>query len=135
MKRSITAILAGGAVFGATVAFAATLTVDGNNLGAGTDTLGIAACDDNGVDTTYTTAWDSTDNRFEVTGVTVNGIAEACEGEDVQVELLGASGASLGGGTTTETVGDGETLVDFAVDANVNAGLVENVAVTIYDAE
>ena len=133
MKRSITAILAGGAVFGATVAFAATLGVDGNNLGAGADP--IAACDADGVNTIYTTAWDATDDRFEVTGVTVQGIASACVGEDVQVELLDADGASLGGGTTTEEVATGTTAVDFDVDGNVPAAEVDNVAVTIYDAE
>jgi len=58
MKRSLTAILAGGAVFGATVTFAATLTPDAGNLGAGDGP--VATCDEDPV-TEYTVGWDDGD--------------------------------------------------------------------------
>lgn len=131
MKRSITAILAGGAVFGATVAFAATLTVDGNNLGAGTSTVGV--CDTVGVDTDYTVAWSSTTNQFEVTKVTVYNLDETnCSGEKVL--------ASIKHGTTwvtstTAAQSVGANPLTFDIPAGVPAKDANEVAVAMYDGD
>ena len=62
--KLLAALTVGGAVF----AMAATLSVGGSDLGAGNAT--VAACDPDGVTTSFTTAWDATDERYEVTAVT-----------------------------------------------------------------
>ena len=131
MKRSITAILAGGAVFGATVAFAATLTVDGNNLGAGDGP--VTTCD-TAPSTEYTVGWD--DGEFyEVTSVKVSAATPACDGQLVQIELLDTDGDSLGGSTAAKALSSGSVTFGSAdLDDDVSAEAVDNIAVTIYDA-
>lgn len=135
MKRSITAILAGGAVFGATVAFAATLTVDGNNLGAGADTDGISSCDTDGIFVDYAVAWDGTDKRYEVSSITAYGVAAACDGETLKVTLTGTGGASVTEVTTAvDNTAHSGTETMAAVD-NVLPANVTGAAAVVYDSD
>ena len=99
-KRLSLAVLAAFLVFAAVFAMAATLGgVTTSAVGA--DDAVVAACDANGVTVGYATGWDITDNRFEVTSVTVGGVADACDGQTLSVSLTGSSGAQIGSGSTT----------------------------------
>ena len=99
-KRFSIAVLAGLLVFAAVFAMAATL--GGITTSAvGSDDAVVAACDANGVSVSYATGWDTGDNRYEVTSVTVGGVADACDGQTLSVSLTNTSGAQIGTGSTT----------------------------------
>lgn len=100
MKRlAILAALAGIVVFGGVYAMAASLGgITTTSLGA--DDSAVASCDADGVSTSYTTAYDSTDKRYEVTTVTVAGIANTCDGKVMKVTLTDGT-SSLAEGTLT----------------------------------
>jgi hypothetical protein len=99
-RRTIAGIVAGLTVFGAVFASAASLGgITSGNVGA--DDATVASCDTDGVTTAYATAWDGTDDRYEVTSVTVTGIANACDGKTLSVSLTDASSNQIGSGTVT----------------------------------
>ena len=105
MKRNIlikllAALTVGGLVF----AMAATLSVSSGGVGAGDTT--VASCDTDGVSTAYTTAWDATDKRYEITTVTVGGLADACDDKTIKVSLTDSTGASIGAGTAANITVD-----------------------------
>lgn len=80
-------------VFGA----AATLGgITSDTVGAD-DTL-VASCDTDGVSTAYTTVWDATDVRYEVSTVTVSGVSDTCDGLNLRVSLTDGT-TQLGTGT------------------------------------
>jgi anti-sigma-K factor RskA len=97
-KRGIAAILAAVAIFGAVYAMAASLGgITSDAVGA--DNTIVASCDTDGVTTSYTTSWDAADERYEITAVTVGGVADTCDGQTMKVTLADASGTSLSEGT------------------------------------
>jgi hypothetical protein len=94
MKRWLTALLAGLTVFGTTFAFAATL--GGVTSGAvGANSAVVAACDSDGVTTSYDSAWDAADERYEVSDVTVLGVSDSCDGGTLKVSLQDSGGVQL----------------------------------------
>lgn len=132
MKRAVTALLAGGAVFAGATAFAASLTVNGNNLGAGTSPT-IAACDTDGVSVAYTIAWDATDNRYEVATAKVTGIDAACATEKVQLTLQTDAPAFVNA-ASEQSVTAGAATFSFTDDASrPTVESVTNVVVAVYD--
>jgi hypothetical protein len=97
-KRTLIAIVAGLVVFGGVFAMAASLGgVTSNKLGA--DNVAVASCDTDGVSAAYNTAWSATNKRYEVTGVVVSGVNDACDGQNLSVSLTDSSGAQIGTGT------------------------------------
>lgn len=103
-KRLIYALLAGVSTFGAITASAATLG-GLTPQGLGADDASVASCDTNGVTTSYTTQYNTTTTAgYKVDDVTVNGIADACNGKTMKITLVGASNASLGEVTATVAV-------------------------------
>jgi hypothetical protein len=99
-KRVTIALLAGLLVFAAVFAMAATL--GGITTSAvGADDAVVAACDANGVAVSYATGWDTGDNRYEVTSVTVAGVADGCDGQTLSVSLTNSSGVQIGSGSTS----------------------------------
>ena len=94
-KRLIFGLMMGTAVFGAVFASAASL--GGLNSGRlGADDSAVVACDTDGVEATYTTAYNTTGSAgYKVKDIKLSGINNACDGADVQVTLTGTSGASL----------------------------------------
>jgi hypothetical protein len=99
-RRTIAGILAGLTVFGAVFAMAASLGgITSGSVGA--DDAAVASCDTDGVTTTYTSSWDATDERYEVTGVTVGGINNNCDARTLSVSLTDTSGAQIGSGSVT----------------------------------
>ena len=131
-KRLLVGLAAAGIVGGATFGFAASLgTVDSDNLGAGNSV--VASCDGDGMDVSYSTAYnadggDSSQGGYDVTSVDLSGVAAACDGQEITVTLSGASDASLEEEIVTLDVVTGAASVD--VD-DVNAELVEGVHIVI----
>ena len=103
-KRVFIAILAGLLVFAGVFAMAASLGgITSNDVGA--DNTVVASCDTNGVTTSYATGWDATDKRYEITSVTVGGVNDACDGDNLSVSLTNAAGDQIGTGTVAMGTG------------------------------
>ncbi len=116
MRKFTIKALAGMTVFGAVFASAATLGgLTPDNLGAHDGS--VAACDTTGVTTSYTSAWDATDQRYEVATVTVKGVADACDGQSLKVTVPGSDGASIADGTLTIPT----SVVDHALTLSAGA--------------
>jgi hypothetical protein len=97
-KRTGLAVLAALLVFGGVLAMAASLGgITSTKVGA--DNTSLASCDTDGVSTSYTTAWDATDKRYEISTVTVSGVADACDGQTLAVSLTDTTGAQIGSGS------------------------------------
>jgi hypothetical protein len=97
-KRILIAVVAGIAVFGAALAFAASLTLSSDNVAAGDAT--VLTCD-TAVNATYNLTFSG--GVYKVQNVTVNGIAAGCSGQKVGVTLTDAGGV---------VVGDGQAVAD-----------------------
>jgi hypothetical protein len=125
-KRKSLAVVAAIAAFGAVSASAASLGgLTGTSLGA--DTSVVASCDTDGVAVGYTTAYAATPKEYQVSGVTLTGVAAACNGKSANVTVANAAGTSLGSATATVA----GTSVSFTLPAGVSAQAVGNVAVVI----
>jgi hypothetical protein len=95
MRKLLLALLVAGILGGAVYGAAASFTLTTTNLGA--DDSVVAACGDLSI--SYAVAWDATDNRYEVTSVTVTDPAPVtCDGASISVQLTdgGASAGSAG---------------------------------------
>lgn len=128
-KRILTAMLAGLVVFGSVFAFAATLG------GISTATIGannsaVAACDTDGVTATYTSAWDATDKRYEISSATVSGVADTCDGQTMKVALTDSAGAQLSEGSLSIPT-SGATSFNVSLAASVAATSASGVHVII----
>ena len=140
-RRAVVASLLGLTVGGGILASAASLTVTGNTLGAGTTT--IASCDTDGVALkyghTYLPGITAAQGQYRTSSVSVTGIAAACVGKAISVTLKDAAGLSLGGGTlaaipaivgpATEPV----VNISFAPSPWIDATAVVGAAVVIAD--
>lgn len=129
-KRTIAAAVVAVAGFGSVYAMASSLGgVTSAKVGA--DNVAVAACDTNGVTTAYTTAWDATDEVYEITAVTVTGIDNACDGQTVSISLTNSSGAQIGSGTTSIASDVLVTSQAVTLSTAPSAKLTENVHVLI----
>lgn len=84
----------------------------------------VASCDTDGVNLTYTTAYDATASTYQVTSATVDGIADDCVGQTLAVTVKDADGASLSDGSivvagTSETIGGMSAPAETLVGASV----------------
>ena len=97
-KRTGIAVLAALLVFGGVLAMAASLGgITSTKVGA--DNTALASCDTDGVSTSYTTAWDGADDRYEISTVTVSGVADACDTQTLSVSLTDTTGTQIGSGS------------------------------------
>jgi hypothetical protein len=132
-KNLLLALGAGGAATAAVVASAATIgTVDSTDLAAGTSV--VAACDSDGVAVTYTTAYDAVLGGYKVSTVTLDGVADACIGQEASITLKGAANvslASIAASVPTYTGTADDNTADFPVSGTVSAALATGVAVVI----
>lgn len=128
MKRILIALVAGGAVAGAVFAAAAGLVERPDDLGSGFAM--VASCDTDGVDFSYEVGFDIT---YNVTNITVDGIADRCIGQRYKLSLLGMGGRSL---AEFSGVVDSNSLANIIgidnPDFRVPAADVEQVALAIY---
>ena len=116
MKRRILLTIAVGvAAFSVVGGLAATLGgLSSSTLGA--DDAVVASCDSDGVSTSFRTRYDDVSDRYEVTDVTVSGLARACSGKSISVELTsGGNGIAAAAGVVPTLVNDaGSATVTFS---------------------
>lgn len=95
MRNKLIALLAGLLVFGVAAASAATLGgITSSSLGA--DTSVVAACDSDGIAVAYTTSYSAAAAGFVVDSVDISGMAPACTGQTLDLDLYDAANASVG---------------------------------------
>ncbi len=63
----------------------------------------VAACDTDGVSIAYTTSYSATASQYQVTAVTLSGIAATCANQTAAVTVKGAGGTALASGSLTVT--------------------------------
>lgn len=128
-RRTLFATLVAVAIFASIYAMASSLGgVTSAKVGA--DNVAVASCDSDGVASAYTTAWDTTDKRYEVTAVTISGVADACDGQTLSVSLTDSADVQLGTGSTAIPT---SVATSFAVTLTTpaSAKLTENIHVLI----
>jgi hypothetical protein len=118
-KRILIAMVAGIAVFGAAMAFAASLTLGSDNLAAGDAT--VTTCDAS-VNATYNVTF--TGGVYTVSNVTVSNIAAGCAGQKVGVTLTNLAGTVVGDGSA---VADASGAVVVAITEAPSAASVTGV--------
>lgn len=119
------AIVAG---VGVTAASAATLGgFSGKSLGA--DSAVVASCDTDGVSISYTTAYDAASQKYVISGATVAGIATACSGQLLRVQLTGTGGVALAAATDVTLGSNATQAVVFA--SPPRADLVQGSSIVI----
>ena len=129
MNRKILRLLVVITVFGAVYAAAASLGgINSGRLGA--DDATVASCDTDGVSTSYTSGWDASDRRYEVSAVNVSGIDNSCDGESMSVTLTDGSG-SIGAGTLTIPTDAASTSATVTLGTQPAASAVTGVHVSI----
>lgn len=129
MKRTVVAVCSGLIVFAGAFAVATSLGgITSNDVGA--DNTAVASCDTDGVTTSYVTGWDTTDKRYEVTSVTVGGVNDTCDGDNLSVSLTDSTGAQIGAGTMAMPVG-APTSFTVALTTAASAQLTVGVHVLI----
>ena len=128
-KRTILALLVSLVVFGSLYAMAASLGgITSDSVGA--DSAVVASCDSDGVTAAYVTAWDATDKRYEITSVTVGGVADTCDGRNLSVTLTDSSGAQIGSGTLSIPT-SGATSFAVTMSTPPSAKLTEGIHILI----
>ena len=128
-RKPILALVVGAVVFSSAFAFAATLSVTSNTLGAGNAAVTSCAT---GVTTSYAVAYDSTIPGYKVSGVTVTGTLTSCSGKSATVDLVNSSNTSLGQMTHTITAGEASGgSFSLTPSGSINAANVANVHAVI----
>jgi hypothetical protein len=128
-RKPILALVVGAVVFSSAYAFAATLNVTGQTLGAGN--AAVTSCA-SGVTTAYTVAYDNTLPGYKVSGVTVTGTLTSCGSKSLVVDLVNSSNASLGQITHTITAGEASGgSISLTAPAGITAASVANVHAVI----
>jgi len=112
MKRFVIAALVGTMVFGAVFGLAASLSVDGGTIQAGSDTD--LTCDDSGV---RVDGWGLETDDGLVYFVRIHDIAPACTGADMFVNITSNNVKIAGGSATIPADG-------FAADDDPDGGQV-----------
>ena len=114
-KRLIIGLAVGVAVFAAVFGMAASLGgITTGTLGA--DDQVVAACDTDGITTSYATAYSGTGTAgYKVDSVTLGSIAQACQGMDFEVTLSGGTAQSISGTlpSTLPLDGSGSYVLEF----------------------
>ena len=117
-RKSLAVALAIVGVAGLSMASAAQLNVTSDTVAAGTSV--VAACDSDGVSVAYTTAFSA--GSYQVTGVTISGIAAGCNGRTLDFTLTNVSNTSIGTGTAT-VAGTSVTVGSLTASAAALTGI------------
>ena len=131
-KRYAAAAVAAATLGGGAFAFANSLTVTSNTLGAANQTVNSpeAAC---APTFSYTTAWDSSNSRFDVATVTATAASNSadCNSDTIQGELTLSSGGPVNLATVSYAGGSASApaTASWTVgSSNIDAGLVTGVS-------
>ena len=130
-NKKILALVVAATVFSSVYAFAATLGVSANSLGAGN--ASVTSCTAS-VSASYGVAYDSTitGGGYRISGVTVTGIS-GCSGKSITADLVGAANASLVQ-LPAHTITSGEATANtyaWTVGGSVNAASVTGVSAVV----
>jgi len=127
MRRLLVSVAVILLVASVAYAAAASLKVDGGVVQAGSGSVG--QCDTDGVSVGYHVKYDNNVNDFVVDFVTVSGIASACAGKTVAVQLT-KDGSAISGAFGTANVQGSSVQVNLSTPAK--AADVNDVHVAIY---
>jgi len=113
MKKIIAGAAVAGSLFAGAYAFAANLSVDSNDLAAGTDAVN--ACETAAVATVTGRTYDETSAEYVVDEVTVTfpGAGDGCNGQTIEVTLDGPASA-IDEGTATVSGSSAVVSIDDA---------------------
>ena len=130
-KRATIAVAAFLAVFGTIFGIAASLGPS-TSAQSGAATAVVAACDTDGVTVSYTTGYDATDGRYEISSVTVSGISNSCDAKTLSLNLTNTAGTTSYGSTSGAIANDaGATSQSFTVTNGASAEATETVHIFI----
>jgi len=137
MRRVFYAVLVGGLVLAVAYGAAASLTVNGGVVQAGSDNNDDHSfeCDQDGVNVSYQTTWDTSQNQYIVTSARVDNINPACNGYLVKIAFLEGNTPM---GLTTGRAGDcsgGQCTTGWLTISTTNkprAALLTSVKVAIW---
>lgn len=115
----IAVALVGVAGFGA--ASAASLGGLSSQSVGSNDTV-VAACDSDGVAIAYTTGYSAAASKYQVTSVTLSGIAAGCANQTAAVTVKGSGGTSLGSGSATVSGTSASITLSTPADAEALLG-------------
>ena len=127
MRRLLVSVAVILLVASVAYAAAASLNVNGGVVQAGSGSVG--QCDTDGVSVGYHVKYDNEVNDFVVDFVTVSGIASACAGKTVAVQLT-KDGSAISGAFGTANVQGSSVQVNLSTPAK--AADVNDVHVAIY---
>jgi hypothetical protein len=127
VKRALIAAIAAVMTFGTAYGLAASLNLGTDSLGAG-ETV-VAACQAGQLTATYTSSYSSTLPGYQVSTVTVTGLASTCYSKAYRVTLYGPGNTSLGEANGTTPSSGSSFAATFS--PAVNAASVVGVAVVI----
>lgn len=128
-KRWLVAGIAAATLAGGAYAFADSLSVSSNSLGAGSAV--VASCQSATLTASYSTAYDATaaTSGYKVTSVNLAGVALSCNGKSATLELTGTSGAPLASsGPVSLATGD---VNAFGISGVIDAASVKGVSLVI----
>jgi hypothetical protein len=130
-NKKLVALVVAATVFSSVYAFAATLGVSANSLGAGN--ASVTSCTAS-VTASYSVAYDSTitGGGYRISGVTVTGIS-GCSGKSITADLVGAGNASqvsLPSHTITAAEATANTY-SWTVGGSFNAANVTGVSAVV----
>ncbi len=128
-RKSLAIALGIVGVAGLSMASAAQLTVNNDDLAAGVSVVGTC---DNAVDVAFTTSYDATLGAYKVSTVTVSNIAAACATANANLDLtlLETGGNSLfSTAASTPITGTSEAI---SVTGTIAAEDIDEVAVVIH---
>jgi hypothetical protein len=130
-NKKLVALVVAATVFSSVYAFAATLGVSANSLGAGN--ASVTSCTAS-VTSSYAVAYDSTisGGGYRISGVTVTGIS-GCSGKSITADLVGSGNASLVS-LPAHTITAGEATANtysWTVGGSVNAANVTGVSAVV----
>lgn len=130
-KKIVFGSLFGLTLFGTAMGSAASLGgLSAESLGA--DDAIVASCDTDGVNTSYTTAYNTTGSAgYKIATVTVSGLNNACDGKSIEVQLTGAASASLESVSKTVETDGASTSTTLTFGSSTLAESVTGVHVVV----
>jgi hypothetical protein len=131
-RKSAAVALAVIGIAGLSLASAAQLGLTSASVGAGSTV--VASCDTDGIAVGYTNAYNTTTNKYDVSGVTLTGVNAACNGLKYKIQLQQgtATKTALGGELTGASLTVAAGAASVPLSANVDAELVTGVSIVIY---
>ena len=88
-----------------------------SSTSVGANDVVVAACDSDGVSIAYTTGYNATASKYQVTAVTLSGMDAACSGKTADLTVKGTSGTSLASGSITVSGTSGSITLSTPVAA------------------